>query len=122
MITNSGSQRFDIYAGTFTRNDQFTTSPFNDAFLYVPEIPFSVAKQVLPTLNAAGSNNRKRDLAVEEEMYKRGNVDKRYWEWIEEMDKRNAGIEKRAAGNLTLGYVTSDVGLFLVFHTPRVCS
>ncbi|KAK7020432.1 Metallophos domain-containing protein [Favolaschia claudopus] len=106
MITNSGSLRFDIYAGPFTKNDQLTASPFADSFLYIPNLPFSVANAVLPALNGAGADNRKRDAAVEAELWARGYVGTRYREWMEDMARRNA--EKRPTANLTLGYVTSD--------------
>ncbi|KAK7038999.1 hypothetical protein VNI00_010391 [Paramarasmius palmivorus] len=105
MIINSGSQRFDIYKGPFTKNDQLTASPFADAFLYLPEVPLNAALEVLAALNKAGEA-RRRDL--EEEFYARGYVGKRYMEWLEAMDKRHGGAERRAAQNLTLGYVTSD--------------
>ncbi|TFK44996.1 Metallo-dependent phosphatase-like protein [Crucibulum laeve] len=110
MITNSGSQRFDIYAGPFTKNDQLTASPFADAFLFIPNITLSVAQQVLPALNHAGANERRTNELLERrenELYSRGYVDKRYMEWLEEMDRRS-GMEKRAAQNQTLGYVTHD--------------
>lgn len=112
MITNSGSQRFNIYAGPFTKNDQLTVSPFDDSFLYIPNIPFSVANKVLPALNFAGANE-KRDLLEEREktFYGRGHVDLVYNRWLEEQDSRD-GIERRAAQNLTLGYVTKDVMSF----------
>ena len=45
-------------------------------------------------------------------MYGRGYVDMVYMRWLEEMDKRNDGIDRRAAQNLTLGYVTADVCFF----------
>lgn len=110
MITNSGSQRFDIYAGSFTKNDQLTASPFADAFLFVPNVTFSVANQVLPTLNNAGANERRAMMeAREHELYGRGYVDTVYSKWVEEMDKKNDGMARRAAQNLTLGYVTTDV-------------
>lgn len=112
MITNSGSQRFNLYAGPFTKNDQLTASPFADAFLYIADIPASIAKQVLPTLNKAGSNQRRGLEEREQEMYGRGYVDMVYMRWLEEMDKRNDGIDRRAAQNLTLGYVTADVCFF----------
>ena len=121
MITNSGSQRFDVYAGPFTKNDQLTASPFADAFLYIADIPASIAKQVLPTLNKDGSNQRRELEEREQEMYGRGYVDTIYMRWLEEMDKRNDGIDRRAAQNLTLGYVTADVCLlfsFLLFMDP----
>ncbi|KAI0359543.1 hypothetical protein OH77DRAFT_1035258 [Trametes cingulata] len=112
MITNSGSQRFDVYAGPFTKNDQLTASPFADSFLYIPEVPFSIANQVLPALNNAGANERRelheRALEREREMYARGEVDMRYLKWLEDMDRRSNGPERRAAQNATLGYVTHD--------------
>lgn len=110
MITNSGSQRFDIYAGSFTKNDQLTASPFADAFLFIPNVTFSVANQVLPTLNNAGANERRAMMeAREHELYGRGYVDTVYSKWVEEMDKKNDGMARRTAQNLTLGYVTTDV-------------
>lgn len=115
MITNSGSQRFDIYAGSFDKNDQIAASPFLDAFVFIENVPFGVAQEVLPALNAAGADERrKRELndvleERESEMWKRGYVDRRYMEWLDDMDRRNDGAVKRAAQNLTLGYVTSDV-------------
>ncbi|KAF8885966.1 Metallo-dependent phosphatase-like protein [Infundibulicybe gibba] len=105
-ITNSGSQRFDIYAGPFTKNDQLTASPFSDAFLFIPEIPLSVASQILPALNNAGAENRRSLDEREAELWGRGVVDHRYRRWMEEMDRRHS--ERRAAQNLTLGYVTQD--------------
>lgn len=114
MITNSGSQRFDVYAGSFTKNDQLTASPFVDAFLFIPNVPFSVASQVLPSLNNAGANERRAMMEAREyELYGRGYVDTVYTKWLEEMDKKNNGVARRAAQNLTLGYVTNDVCPFL---------
>jgi len=126
MITNSGSQRFDIYAGTFTKNDQLTASPFADSFLYIPEVPLSVAIQVLPALNDAGADERRRDLLHSElderemEYYARGYVDKRYREWLADMHKRHGGAERRAATNLTLGYVTTDACPGVGDDTPHI--
>ncbi|KAJ3730292.1 Metallo-dependent phosphatase-like protein [Lentinula raphanica] len=114
MITNSGSQRFDIYSGTFDKNDQISASPFTDAFMFIKDLSLGVAQEVLPALNAAGADERrKRDLGGilqmrEREMWKRGYVDRRYMEWLDDMDRRHDGAVKRASQNLTLGYVTSD--------------
>ncbi|KAJ6623473.1 Metallo-dependent phosphatase-like protein [Mycena sp. CBHHK59/15] len=111
MITNSGSMRFDIYAGLFTKNDQLTASPFADSFLYIPNVPFATAAAVLPALNNAGADNRRRSEEVEAELWARGYVGTRYREWMEEMYRRDVesgGEARRAAGNLTLGYVTTD--------------
>ncbi|KAI0253692.1 Metallo-dependent phosphatase-like protein [Lactifluus subvellereus] len=97
IIGNSGGLRFDIYAGQFTKNDQLTVSPFADAF-----------HAVLPALNGV---NGKREVflqgTVAEERYGRRDVEERYGRWLAEMHAR-AGPERRAAQNLTLGYVTKD--------------
>ena len=112
-MTNSGSQRFDIFAGAFTKNDQLTASPFDDSFLYIPAVPAGVVNTVFATLNNDGANERKRGVARREgPMYGRGHVEHIYREWLEEMDARS-GVERRAMQNATIGYVTSDV------RTPR---
>jgi hypothetical protein len=92
MITNSGSLRFDIYTGPFTKNDQLTASPFAESFLYVPNVPFSVTNAVLPALNGAGADNRQRDEVVEAELWARGYVGTRYCEWMENMVWRDAKL------------------------------
>ena len=123
MITNSGSQRFDLYAGPFTKNDQLTSSPFANAFVYIPDVPLAVARQVLPTLNQM-SESRRRALVAERERerYALGDVDMRYFAWLEEMDRRSDGPERRAAQNATLGYVTHDVSSLPPPPSSRACS
>lgn len=118
MITNSGSQRFDIYSGAFTKNDELTASPFSDAFLFIPNVTASIAAKVLPALNNQGAQER-RSLEVlearERELYGLGYVDKRYTAWLREMNARD-GHARRAAANQTIGYVTHDVrDSFLLF-------
>ncbi|KJA28838.1 hypothetical protein HYPSUDRAFT_33230 [Hypholoma sublateritium FD-334 SS-4] len=109
MITNSGSQRFDVYAGPFTKNDQLTASPFADSFLFIPNVPFGIANQVLPSLNNAGANERRAMFEARESAeYGLGYVETTYRRWLQEMDVRNDGAARRAAANLTLGYVTTD--------------
>ncbi|KAI0090834.1 Metallo-dependent phosphatase-like protein [Irpex rosettiformis] len=108
FVTNSGSQRFDVYGGPFTKNDQLTASPFADTFLYIANVTSGVAQKVFATLNSNGSNNRKRDLMEREKRYKRGEVDMVYRDWLREMGSREGAVERRDAGNATLGYVTSD--------------
>lgn len=73
---------------------------------------------MLPALNGAGADEKKkrapdeRKRALEEQMYGRGHVERIYRAWLEEMNRRS-GPERRAAQNLTLGYVTSDVRIFV---------
>lgn len=103
--------RFDIYAGTFTKNDQLTASPFTDAFLFIPNIPAGVANTVFNALNGAGADERRSLDERDEILYGRGSVDREFRRWLEEMDRRG-GVERRVARNLTLGYVTQDVRVF----------
>ena len=94
VITNSGSLRFDIYSGTFTKNDELTTSPFTNAFVYLPGIPVGVAIQAFSALNKAGESKRSLEIleAREQEAYARGDIDMRFNKWLEEMNKRNFGL------------------------------
>src|SRR5258708_7557858 len=112
-IGNAGSQRFDLLAGTFTRNDQFIVSPFGDAFFYVT-VPFSVGIQILDTLNSKGtSSKRSADLHGETgEEYARGYVEGRFNAWMRDMwvvaYSEGKHVER---ADLTLGYVTKDVSI-----------
>ena len=114
IITNSGSQRFDVFAGPFTKNDLLTATPFTDSFKFIPNVSFSVAERVLSSLNEAGANERRALQEIlqegENEFHARIYVDNVYRRWLEDMDSRRNQI---AATNLTLGYVTTDVRWYL---------
>ncbi|KAH9485631.1 hypothetical protein JR316_0002541 [Psilocybe cubensis] len=97
IISNTGSLRFDIYAGEFTKNDQLTISPFTNGFVYIPNVPLGLANRVVPALNDPEQANVKRHYHGTLE-YKR-RLDEAF---------RRYGVERREAANLTLGYVTSD--------------
>ncbi|KAF8342584.1 Metallo-dependent phosphatase-like protein [Cantharellus anzutake] len=109
-VTNAGSQRFDIYSGPFTRNDEFVVSPFNNGFLYVT-VPFSVGRRVLGVLNNQGApGKRGNNLETEtEEEYARGYVEGRFNAWIRNMwAAAPADLKRVQNANLTLGYMTND--------------
>ncbi|KAJ7894514.1 Metallo-dependent phosphatase-like protein [Mycena olivaceomarginata] len=96
--------------GPFTKNDQLTVLSYADPFLYIPNVPFSVAKGVLPALNGAGTNHRRRDEAVEAELWARGYAGTRYREWMEDMVRRNSELDGQArfaVAKLTPGYFYS---------------
>lgn len=108
ILANSGSQRFDLLKGPFTKNDQFIVSPFDDKFLYFTA-PFSIAKQILTELNKGPA--AKRSLHhVERDPYARVGPT-RFDQWKREQWERavedRAELDRRA--DLTLGYVTKDV-------------
>lgn len=52
IITNTGSIRFDLVQGPFTIDDAFIVSPFKNNFEYIPDVPYSLASQVLDILNS----------------------------------------------------------------------
>ncbi|KIL68725.1 hypothetical protein M378DRAFT_157830 [Amanita muscaria Koide BX008] len=107
IIVNTGSQRFDLYAGSFNKNDQLTISPFTDAFQFIANVSLSVASQVLPTLNGLSAAKRSLDGS-----YERGDVEHIYRAWLERMSRVNVWEERdtqtTTKQNLTLGYVTQD--------------
>ncbi|KAG9121168.1 hypothetical protein FRC07_002991 [Ceratobasidium sp. 392] len=102
-VLDTGSQRFDIYSGPFTRNDQFIVSPFTNVVQYLPGVPASIATRVTGRLN--GNTAARRSLEEEEE-YERGEFMHRYSKWRREQYE-SYEFTKRDA-QLSLGYVTTD--------------
>ncbi|ROV87800.1 hypothetical protein VSDG_09588 [Cytospora chrysosperma] len=52
-IINTGAIRFDVFKGPFTLDTTYIVSPFMSKMAYIPEVPYSAAKKVLPLLNSA---------------------------------------------------------------------
>ncbi|KAF7302271.1 hypothetical protein MIND_00794200 [Mycena indigotica] len=113
LIISSGSQRFDIFKGPLTKNDQLTASPFVNRYIYIPDVPYAAATKVLPTLNADGPERIWVDsekMSSPEELRQRrireleSNVERSYRGWLEDMHQRKA----TTLSELTLGYVTAD--------------
>ncbi|KAI0398279.1 Metallo-dependent phosphatase-like protein [Xylariaceae sp. FL0594] len=111
IIANTGSIRFDMYKGPFTYDDSFIVSPFQDVFLYIPDVPFAAASVVLNNLNHAGASEKKkrddswgympvdRDICVDPVIAESGSG----------MEKRgNAVITRRQIVDLVPGYTTTD--------------
>lgn len=51
VFTNTGALRFDIFKGPFTVDTTYTVSPFTSGFRYIKDVPYSIAKRLLPILN-----------------------------------------------------------------------
>ncbi|KAL8649453.1 MAG: hypothetical protein Q9210_004390 [Variospora velana] len=62
IIINTGTIRFDLVKGPFTFDDSFIVSPFNDAFQFIPDVPYDLASQVLGILNAGPFQKRSMDM------------------------------------------------------------
>ncbi|RAL02629.1 Ser/Thr protein phosphatase family protein [Aspergillus ibericus CBS 121593] len=50
IIMGTGGIRYDLFKGPFSVGDAFTVSPYNDTFLYLPDVPYTAAKGVLCAL------------------------------------------------------------------------
>lgn len=46
-IVNTGSVRFDLHKGPFLVDDSYIVSPFDDIFVYIPDVPYSIASGAL---------------------------------------------------------------------------
>lgn len=46
-IINTGSVRFDLHKGPFLVDDAYIVSPFDDIFVYIPDVPYPVASGAL---------------------------------------------------------------------------
>ncbi|WWD18629.1 hypothetical protein CI109_103082 [Kwoniella shandongensis] len=55
IISMGGSLRFDLFAGTFDRNDELTISPFVNAFYYA-RLSAGLARNITEQLNRAGAS------------------------------------------------------------------
>jgi hypothetical protein len=54
-LTNTGAMRFDVFKGPFTRDTTYILSPFVSKFLYIKDVPYKSAKQVLKIINSGGN-------------------------------------------------------------------
>jgi hypothetical protein len=66
VITNTGSVRFDIFKGPYTKDTTFLVSPFTSGLRYVEDVPYSSASRVLKLLNNEGPIA---DLLAEQKVY-----------------------------------------------------
>jgi len=55
IIVNTGSMRFDIFRGAFTRDSTFIVSPFTSGFRFIKGVPYDKANRLLTLLNNEGS-------------------------------------------------------------------
>ncbi|KAK4198166.1 Metallo-dependent phosphatase-like protein [Triangularia verruculosa] len=59
-ISNTGMARFDLHKGPFTMDDSYITSPFPSLVVYIPDVPWSMAKGTLERMNAKGAGQGRR--------------------------------------------------------------
>ena len=54
VIANTGTMRFDIFKGAFTRDTTFIIQPFTNGFRYLQDVPYAMADRLLQVLNNGG--------------------------------------------------------------------
>ncbi|ELU44243.1 vacuolar protein [Rhizoctonia solani AG-1 IA] len=108
-VIDTGNQRFDVYAGPFTRNDQYTVSPYSNVIVYM-SVPAGIAKQIVGKLNAPATNAAKRS-EEETKAYSQGEIAPHFKKWKREQYETH--YETRRDQGLTLGYVTTDVSSYI---------
>lgn len=110
IIVNTLAQRFDLYSGPFTKNDQLTVCFYPDSFLYISNVWLSDAKKVLSALNGGLQPLSRRNTATQHGSMKDDlhYVDEKYNAWLQDMSK-HTGVEGRETQSQTPGYVTKDV-------------
>ncbi|KAI2623384.1 Metallo-dependent phosphatase-like protein [Hypoxylon sp. NC1633] len=107
IIANTGSVRFDMYKGPFTYDDQFIVSPFLDIFLYIPEVPYELASDVLASLNNAGASQR-RNIGAVPVVDICADPPVTQFSEIRRGEHRGSPIIRRQAVDLVPGYTTED--------------
>ncbi|KAJ8105838.1 hypothetical protein ONZ43_g7264 [Nemania bipapillata] len=111
IISNTGGIRFDMYKGPFTFDDSFIVSPFQDAFLYIPSVPYAQASTLLDALNNAGASGKRslgympveRDLCVDPIVEPLSEVRR-----DEGLFNSVRGVTRRQVVDLVPGYTTTD--------------
>lgn len=51
ILINTGSIRFDMFAGPYTKDTGYIISPFASNWQYIPDVPLKYARRILPELN-----------------------------------------------------------------------
>lgn len=114
VIVNTGSIRFDLVKGPFTYDDSFIVSPFDDAFQYVPNVPYAIAKNVLNSLNGAALQDKRDNHFVSMQVPESdGCLDPTISlisdpSHSHDQDLKPRGIVRRQTVTTTPGYTTTD--------------
>ena len=51
ILTNTGSIRYDLLKGQFTKDTGYIVSPFPNTWVYIPSVPIEKAQKILKLLN-----------------------------------------------------------------------
>ncbi|KAH7081188.1 Metallo-dependent phosphatase-like protein [Paraphoma chrysanthemicola] len=117
IIINTGSVRFDLAKGPFTYDDSFIVSPFDDAFQFIPDVPYEQASKVLAILNAGPFQKKKRDLEASDFNFSPILADRdtcidppltHQYDGLNRRSKQGGRLIRRQSTSPTPGYTTTD--------------
>ncbi|KAJ9091214.1 hypothetical protein QFC19_009210 [Naganishia cerealis] len=106
FVANSGSQRFDVFKGPFTVDDQFVTSPFVSRFVHF-NVTARVGRQLVWKMNDEGAT----------QFLPSDDTQRSYLSWVEDQSLRHYRTAERAQAAFNAekdtdksqyGYVTVD--------------
>lgn len=104
-VLNSGSIRYDILKGPFTRNDQWIILPFDNSFRFVSGVDRTVASKLLYHLNLVGEHTVAAQAHDDEAVVSRAFAEQQAESW-RRWTREHGDYE--AFSGLTTGYVTYD--------------
>lgn len=109
-ILNTGSIRFDVFKGPFSRNTQWIIMPFANEFVFLPKVDRRVAARLLDYLNLVGEHGALPSVtatAQDEQALDTSIVERSYQQSL----RRSAQDYFSVAGDEkhSLGYVTQDL-------------
>ncbi|KAK5135588.1 hypothetical protein LTR08_005068 [Meristemomyces frigidus] len=119
IVLNTGSIRFDLVNGPFAYDDCFIVSPLTNGFQYIPDVAYTMASQVLPTLDAGPYEKRSTpSLSRRDFSFSNHSLPEEDDCFDPSASHPHCGLRKRSAKqgrvirrqstSRTLGYITSD--------------
>jgi hypothetical protein len=108
VVVESGTLRFNIFKGPFTRNDQFILAAHQNDFVYIPNLPASVVRRAAEFLDTGVKPSSSFVVQSSEHPPAQTVLRPRtpYEEWLSSMQLSSGPVSH--GGGLTLGYVTED--------------
>ncbi|CEP08451.1 hypothetical protein [Parasitella parasitica] len=108
FLINTGGVRYDIFKGPFLLDHMYQLSPFEDSFYSIENVPYHIARQLLPKLNTEGEQTFKKRaiwpyMSNKTEFAKRGN----FVQLRDQSSSQNSDQDDNSDG-LVPGYVTMD--------------
>ncbi|BEI83281.1 hypothetical protein CcaverHIS002_0311490 [Cutaneotrichosporon cavernicola] len=122
VIGNAGSLRFDVFKGSFDKNDELTVSPFTTAFFYV-RLKAGLGKAIADEMNRAGASKllpmsgREEDDAHVQQVYNEWLAS----QWNEYVENGGDDLFENEGGQMPLGRPVPEKPKTLGYATRDAC-